>query len=463
MRCTEESWKKGGRCSIRFSADFFEHGAFVSHNSLSKSAQYLRSSEELVWRFGSADSWSNRADHGEVRSKWERTATQLRKPEPQEVTSLVQTPRRNDDAVGNRLRECLGERSSVHEGLWSCSIRKKSLYWDDQQDNSRCEWWFFMVGPQLAEKTHNLAKIQIPGSMQWSKDKLQMDQFFKFILHVALTSAELKFFPLWETVQNPSLHPVRSRNGKTYCNEKRTQSSKIGDIMERWGNSCVAAENSVESSERSFWRIFFQLKKGSGKTFLPIEISMEIHLNPPSRNWSWSWCATMIKTKEKLTVLFIGNRWVQNCDSHFTREAVRLLWFRLASAHPQRRQEDQVPIRQKISRRLFFMFALFMGVLVGAWSRLIGGSCRPSRWGEFLFRRGCSSGVTSTLRWGLIAGGRESKESRRRRTPQRLVGAKKSTLSQQMEASSGRCPLDFRCFSSVSLSSVYFSNGRTWL
>ena len=27
----------------------------------------------------------------------------------------------------------------------------------------------------------------------------------------------------------------------------------------------------------------------------------------------------MIKTKEKRTVLFIGNRWVQNCDKRFTK------------------------------------------------------------------------------------------------------------------------------------------------
>ena len=31
----------------------------------------------------------------------------LKKPEPQEVIFLVQTPRRNDEAVGNRLRECM--------------------------------------------------------------------------------------------------------------------------------------------------------------------------------------------------------------------------------------------------------------------------------------------------------------------------------------------------------------------
>ena len=38
-----------------------------------------------------------------------------------------------------------------------------------------------LTEPQLAEKTHSLAKIQIPGSMQRFQDKPQLDQLFKFI------------------------------------------------------------------------------------------------------------------------------------------------------------------------------------------------------------------------------------------------------------------------------------------
>ena len=78
---------------------------------------------------------------------------------------------------------------------------------------------------------------------------------------------------------------------------------------------------------------------------------------------------------------------------------------------------------------------------------------------EFLFHRGCSFDVCSILRAGLVAGGREREkrddkqsllhtstpvwgQSRRRRTQLRLIEAEKSTLSQQVEASSGRRPLD---------------------
>ena len=69
------------------------------------------------------------------------------------------------------------------------------------------------------------------------------------------------------------------------------------------------------------------------------------------------------------------------------------------------------------------------------------------KWKEFWFHRGCSFDVTSILRSGLIAGGRESKgrktdhllhtsqpirgQSRRRRTQRWPVKAWKSTLLQQ--------------------------------
>ena len=43
---------------------------------------------------------------------------------------------------------------------------------------------------------------------------------------------------------------------------------------------------------------------------------------------------------------------------------------------------------------------------------LMGHVAIPYNWKEFLFHRGCSFDVTSILKSGLIAGGRESKEGK---------------------------------------------------
>ena len=59
---SQERWNMHDtlRCGI------FECRTLISHNALSKSAQYLRSSYELVWRIDSADTWSNALEHGET-------------------------------------------------------------------------------------------------------------------------------------------------------------------------------------------------------------------------------------------------------------------------------------------------------------------------------------------------------------------------------------------------------------
>ena len=49
------------------------------------------------------------------------------------------------------------------------------------------------IEPQHAETTHFLVQIQIPESMQRFQDKLQLDQFLKFISYNILASTELKF------------------------------------------------------------------------------------------------------------------------------------------------------------------------------------------------------------------------------------------------------------------------------
>ena len=58
--------RKVGRCTIHFTAESSNTELLFSHDSLSKSAQYSRSSGELVWRIGSTDSWSITPDHGQI-------------------------------------------------------------------------------------------------------------------------------------------------------------------------------------------------------------------------------------------------------------------------------------------------------------------------------------------------------------------------------------------------------------
>ena len=67
----------------------------------------------------------------------------LKEVKPQEVNSLVQTPRSDDPVSGNRLRDCVrrfentGEGCPIYKSLRKCIILEKSLYWNELQDHRR--------------------------------------------------------------------------------------------------------------------------------------------------------------------------------------------------------------------------------------------------------------------------------------------------------------------------------------
>ena len=138
--------------------------------------------------------------------------------------------------------------------------------------------------------------------------------------------------------------------------KKGTLSRKNGDIMDHCGNSCVPSENSVEYGERSFW---------SGMTFLPAGKSKETHLKPPSRNWPWSWCATIFMKH------FIGQRWTKSLRHAFRREADATSLIPIGFSISTKEATIPGTNIAKTLKASYWEFALFKDTLVDTWSRLI--------------------------------------------------------------------------------------------
>ena len=155
---------------------FSKHRTLVSHNSLSKSAQSRRSSFKLVLRVRSTDSESKGVGFGKVRGKRKRAAT-LKSVKPQEVNSLVQTPRSDNRASVNRRRECLQRFETLENDIQFTRVCEDATFGTrvsigtsyktiaDEDDGLEIE-------RQHAENTHFFVKIQIPESMQQFQDKL---------------------------------------------------------------------------------------------------------------------------------------------------------------------------------------------------------------------------------------------------------------------------------------------------
>ena len=132
---------------------FIEHRTLVSHSSLSKSAEYLRSSLKLVWRVRSKDSESERVDFRKVRGKRKWA-----------VTDECETARSNFFGANFKERkihhletDCenvfrslkLWRKYPIYDSLWRCVILEKSLYWDELQNHSWRRWWFWRSNPSM--------------------------------------------------------------------------------------------------------------------------------------------------------------------------------------------------------------------------------------------------------------------------------------------------------------------------
>ena len=150
-----------------------------------------------MFRVRSTDSESKGGYFGKVRVKRKRAAT-LKSVKPQEVNSLVQTPRSDNRAPGNRLRECVQRLKTLENDIQFTRVCEDATFGTrvsigtsyktiaDVDDGLEIE-------RQHAENTHFFVKIQIPESMQQFQDKQKLDQFFKFMSHDILASVELKF------------------------------------------------------------------------------------------------------------------------------------------------------------------------------------------------------------------------------------------------------------------------------
>ena len=120
-----ESWnseKKRWQRYHTLQCGFIENRALVSHNSLSKSGQ-SHTGAVSGWCEEFGQKRPTDRESTSVRFVAKENEQLLKSVKPQEVNSLVQTPRSDNRASGNRLRECFqrfentGERHPIYESL----------------------------------------------------------------------------------------------------------------------------------------------------------------------------------------------------------------------------------------------------------------------------------------------------------------------------------------------------------
>ena len=120
----------------------------------------------------------------------------LKNVKPQEVSSLVQTPRSDDGGLGNRLREQVQRFQPLEKEIRfarvcedATFVRRVSIAMSyktmpDVDDG-------FVDRTPSTQRLHTSSRrSKKTESMQRFQDKSQLDQLFKFISHDILTSAD---------------------------------------------------------------------------------------------------------------------------------------------------------------------------------------------------------------------------------------------------------------------------------
>ena len=300
---------KGGRCTIHFNADSSNTELLFrtihSANQLSIYGAVSRWCEEFA-------QWTPNQKESFVEILVAKEKEQLLKNvKPQELNSLVHTPRSENRASGNRLRECLQRFETLEKEIQFTRVcedttftRRISLEMSyktipDVDDGfgdrtSACrEYTLPREDPKFQDLRNNSTTNYNWTSSSssyytvswhqriWNSDSFHSNKRFENVGDAKLSQKSLggRVTSQWFRPHSRKFWIAGAyRIGKIYFNEKRTYFTRNAGIMEQRENSCEAVANSVNNLKK-----LFPLKKGSGMIFLPVIISKGFQ-----RKYFWS-------------------------------------------------------------------------------------------------------------------------------------------------------------------------------
>ena len=201
------------------------------------------------------------------------------------------------------------------------------------------------------------------------------------------------------------------------CYWKDLLQKRANLVLQRWSN--LASRKLMRSSSKcrriqcTIQKRLFLLKKGSGMTFPAYK-----HFKGDSLSAENSKLVMRLvrrydqDERENQTALFIVIRWVQNCEKQARRPKATNSRTQIGVNTFMKEATERGTSIARIPKNVLFFIRATHGHTGGDLIALdfMGHVAIPYRWKKFLFHRGCSFDVTSILRSGLIAGGRESKE-----------------------------------------------------
>ena len=154
-----EIWKEGWRRNHTLHCGCFDHRALISNDSLSKSAQYVRSSCLLMWRVWSDALWNFRKAYEDrtwssiERSETARSAFFGSNSKARWSRIWKQPARKHSELWDTR------ERNPIYESLCECDIHPSS-FCGKVLHRCRCGWSFWRSNSSM-QRVHTLVQTRM--------------------------------------------------------------------------------------------------------------------------------------------------------------------------------------------------------------------------------------------------------------------------------------------------------------
>ena len=300
----------------------------------------------------------------------------LKKCEAEKEELFGANPKSDNGASANRCRECLQRIETLEKEIQFTRVCEDATF--ARRVSIEMRYWTIPdVDDGFGDRTPVCREYTLPSRRskfqnQCNNSKTnykQLEQFFNFISHDNLTSADLKFrfIPQKRKIEHPRwiYVEVKTATWRRYISMIQTESHKFWIAgAHTVGKPCCKRKRTwfhqyvAKKLMRNNWRVrriqfsnfykkLFLWTKRSGMTFLLINISENILLKAKSQNWQWAWYVVVINTKGKQTA-FIGNRWVKNFEKRFRRLEGKNSRTLIGSECLQKKQQNL----QEFQRRL---------------------------------------------------------------------------------------------------------------
>ena len=353
----------------------------VSHNSLSESAQYLRSSPQVGVKSSPNGLRIKKNQSTSEKFVGRENERPQKNVKPQQVNSSVQTPRIDNPASGNRLRECVQNFETPGQEIQFTRNCENATFIHGVSVGRCCKTvvdvddGFGDRTPTCREYTHRRAD---PSSRIFAAIRARtiigpVLQVY-IIQYLGINGIEIQILPTTKQERTSWVVICRGDVEQLHLNDPDHNPTSSAVLLER----SVAKESepcSTEVEQSSIEETHakqFEIQTNPVYNYSEEGVLLEerkwndIHANKHFRGRIFeAEVSKLVMRLVRYKALFIGNRWVRNCGKHFRRPEGKNSRTQIGFNASMKEATTRGSSITRISKKAHCTFVPFKDTLVG--------------------------------------------------------------------------------------------------